>query len=443
MIESIFYSAKEIEKAVSGRLEGDNVNISSITTSSKEKTDKGCFFAIKGEKFNGADYVKEAISNGAVLVVAQEKIAEDVSVIYVENVACALGLLAKHHKGSTRVIGITGSVGKTTTKEIIISVLKEKYSVCGTRENENNEIGVALTLLSIKNEDFCVVEMGMRGLGEIKWLSYIAEPYIAVITNCGTAHLGRLGSRDNIFKAKTEIFEYTDGFALMPSDDRFKALKIPQKTVFVGENGDICAKNITQKDNKINFDIVCEAGVYEGFEIKTVAQHDVNNASYAFAVCRIIGVDVEAIKKGLSKFENVGLRQRLEYVENIEVLVDCYNASYESMVSAVVSAVEYAKSKNKRCAVVLGDMQELGENDADFHREIGRICKSCGVSKLYSAGENAEMYLYGFEGGIMAKCKEDLARIILKELNEEYVLLVKASRKCQFEKIVEFMRARE
>jgi UDP-N-acetylmuramoyl-tripeptide--D-alanyl-D-alanine ligase len=195
-MRDIFDSIK-IADVLNSKLIGENKKIEDITLNSKEQLNKTtCFFAIRGEKYDGNNFISEAVKNGAGLIVTNVKPNIEVPYILVDDTKIALGILGKHNKGGTKIVGITGSAGKTTTKEMIKALLSQKYNVYATRLNENNEIGVAKTLLRIKNHDFCIVEMGMRGLGEIRYLSSIAEPDISVITNAGTAHLERLGTKE-------------------------------------------------------------------------------------------------------------------------------------------------------------------------------------------------------------------------------------------------------
>ena len=216
-------SALEISKAIKGEIIGKNTYVDKLTIDSRELTDgSSIFFAIRGEKYDGHMHVEEAIKHGAKIIVSDVNINVSVTVIKVQNTTKAFGLFAKKYKRKAKIIAVTGSSGKTTTKNMIISVLKQKYTVCGTHENQNNEIGVPLTLLSIKNEDICVVEMGMRKKGDIDWLSYISDPDICVVTNCGSAHIEYLETKENIVKAKMEIINFKPDVVFLPNEEKFK-----------------------------------------------------------------------------------------------------------------------------------------------------------------------------------------------------------------------------
>ena len=433
MIEGIDYFSAEIAEAIKGKMCGTNVKIEALTTNSKEKsTDPFCFFAIKGKNFNGADFIEEAIQNGSKLIITQEHIECSVTVIYVENVVKALGLLAKKHKGNTKIIAITGSNGKTTTKDMIVSVLKTSYSVCGTSKNLNNEIGVALTLLSIKNEDFCVVEMGMRGLGEIEWLSFIAEPNIGIITNCMSAHIGVLGNKKNIFKAKTEILKYIKEYAILPNERRFKRVESNRaKKCFVNYKS---VKKIKRNEGSISFDI----NDCKNIEIDSIYEHDIKNAMLAYKLGKLLSIDDETIKRGLKNFTKQQNRGELFKNNNLLIVNDCYNASYESVKMAIISIKEHFK--NKKIAVLLGDMLELGEKAEKLHFKIGKLCKKLKIDKFFVYGNYAKYYLKGFRGGKELTAFCTIKENVFAELKESYVLLIKASNSMNFEKIIDRMR---
>ena len=438
MIFDLNYTYKDIAKAVNGKLVGADGLITGVTINSREKSSvEHCFFAIKGKKHNGINYVREAVSNGAKLIVAQEKTESSVPVIYVENTTKALGLLGKKHKGKTKIIGITGSNGKTTTKDMAISVLKAKYPVTGTLFNNNNEIGVALTLLSIKKEDFCVVEMGMRGLGEIEWLSYISEPETSIITNCGSSHIGLLGSKENIFKAKTEILTFTKKYAILPDEKKFKALTCENlNKIYIGENGNYAPQNLRCNNSHLIFDV----GECKDIKINSIYEHDAINAAFAYALGKLYGIDDLLIKERLESFSKEKSRGEIISVKGIEIINDCYNASYESARSAIISTVRQYSKTGKRIAVLLGDMLELGIKSARLHYDIGKLCREEKVQKMYTYGEYSKFYLQGFGSGEELSCYETIAEQILEELNEEYVLLVKASNAMNFQNIIEKMR---
>lgn len=436
MINRIKYSAKEIAQAVGGSLYGKNAYINGLSINSKEKSPSShCFFAIKGEKFNGDDFVDEAISNGAEVIVTERKMVYPVSTIHVENTRMALGLLAKHHSAKKKVIGITGSYGKTCVKDMVISVLREKFSVCGTQENYNNEIGVPLTLLSTKNEKFCVVEMGMRAKGEIEWLSYISQPDLSVVTSCGLSHIETLGSKENIFEAKMEILKSTKSCCVLPSDRRFYEYECGGlRKILVGNKGEYSVKEVKREGDLISFKIGASA-----FSIKSTYLHNVDNALFAYAVGKYYGLLDEEIKEGLQKWIQRENRGGELIYRGIKIINDCYNASYESVKSAI-SSLSHLKNKNIQVAVLLGDMLELGVHAEQLHYNVGLFCKQKGIDRLYVIGNYAKNIILGYGEGEELANKQEIEEKVINELKEGDILLVKASHAMGFEKIIENMR---
>ena len=425
-----------IAEMINGKLFGAGCKIKAVSIDSRENSEKPwCFFAIKGQNFNGADYAEEAVKNGAVLVIAQEKIETSTTVIYVENVVKALGLLAKKMKRSTKVIAVTGSNGKTTVKDMIISVLREKYSVCGTVENQNNEVGVPLTLLSVKDEDFCVIEMGMRGHGEIDWLSYISEPDSCVITNCGTAHIGRLGSKKQIFLAKVEILKHTKKYAFLPNEIRFKQLKSENvEKIYIDKK----IKN-TSTDFK-NARIEFYASKNCTCRVDSIYEHDARNGLIAYKIGKSYGMSDVEICNGLQKYKKPKMRGEMLKIKGIEIISDCYNASYESVEGALKSLSKRCKAESKHFCVLLGDVLELGESAQKTHLKIGKLCKKYRVEKLFAYGKNSKYLILGYGNGTQLENFDLIAEDVFSNLNEKCILLIKASNGMNFNEIVEKMK---
>jgi UDP-N-acetylmuramoyl-tripeptide--D-alanyl-D-alanine ligase len=444
MIKTKKYSAQEIAKIVGGKLIGENKIIDKISTDTREETlDNSCFFALKGENYNAEDFVPLAQEKGANIIVSTAKSNAD-STIIVEDVKQAFLSLAKHNKGRTKVIGITGSNGKTTVKEMLKSILSKQYKITATKDNHNNEIGVAETLLSITDEDFCIVEMGMRGLGEISLLSSLTMPYISVITCVGTSHIGRLGNLENIFKAKTEILDFANGFSVLPSNEKFKKIDTKNTVpIFIGDGGDIemISNSYTEngiklslKDNNLNKKYI--------IEIPSVFEHDCQNAMIAFSVAKICGVKVEFIKSGILEFKNCKNRGEIIKNQGITIINDTYNASFDSVKNAILSLNKYAKNRNLKPIAILGNMLENGEKTEEYHFKIGQIAKENFIENIYAFGEYSSDICLGFGGGICFDTKENLENFIIQNMKKNSAYLVKASRKENFETIVEKMKER-
>lgn len=442
MVKTRVFSSVEIAKAIGGIHTGKEVKIDKVSIDSREHNEgMSCYFAILGKKYDGRNFINQAIKNGAEIIITNKKIEAPVSVIYVNDTTKALGLLGKYSANGKKVIGITGSVGKTTTKELISSILREKYSIVSTKDNNNNEIGVPLTLLEIKDHDYAIVEMGMRQQGEIRWLSYISRPCISVITNIGNAHLELLGSRENIFKAKTEILENTSYYAVVPFEEKFTQLNlIRPKLVYFGENTEYCIDKYEVEKNGIICSVKCKNKLINSISVKTYSVHNLSNILSAIAVCDICGVEEEDIRTGINKLPQIEKRGEIIKIADLVVINDAYNASFESMKSAIYSLSEYAKVNNKRPVALLGDMLEIGDGAEEYHYRIGELCRDLGLENIFVYGKFSSCYIDGYIGGVRFVDRDKIAKSLISYLANDTVLLVKASNSLKFFDIVKEMK---
>ena len=383
--------------------------ILSVVTDSR-KIIPGCvFFALSGERFDGHAYVSSALEKGAagcIISRAPEKIRPDRFYILVKDTRRALGDLAHYYrkKHDVKVVGITGSVGKTTCREMIAAVLSRRFRIHSTKGNFNNDIGLPMTIFDLSGEDeIMVLEMGMNHTGEIRRLSEIAAPDIAVITNIGTAHIGILGSRENIFLAKKEIF---DGMApgaqavLCGDDDFLPQIRqdpemVAAYSIFYAGQSELCdyrAADVhveitgTEKEGEVRMNTVCSLtfpGVKESLElcIPAAGRHLIYPASLAAAVGSLLGMTAAEIREGIGAF--AGQRMPCEKYGEILIFDDTYNASPESMKSSleVLSCVPMPRK-----AAVLGDMLEQGEYAEKLHRETGAAAAQAGIDTLITVG---------------------------------------------------------
>ena len=331
----------EIADMAKGTLIGDtavDIEIKTVTTDSRVKVSAGLFVALVGEKFDGHDYVGKAFDNGAVCAIV-DRITENTGencYILVSDTRVALGNLAKGFKDkmSPLTVAVTGSIGKTTTKEFIYAVLSEKYKTLRTEGNFNNDIGLPMTLLGLSPEnDAAVLEMGMSHFGEIEYLSSIASPNIAVVTNIGRSHIENLGSREGIRDAKLEIRKGMprDGVLILNGDEPL--LEDVAGAVYVGENKscDCVIENIIEGENGSAFDLECRGERVESIIVPVIGRHNVMNAAFAFAVGVFAGLGEFEIRRGLMNFKNTGMRQNIYEAHNRTIIADCYNASPESV----------------------------------------------------------------------------------------------------------------
>lgn len=435
-----------------------------VCTDSRE-TDRGALFvALGGEKVDGHDYIDAAISKGSGCVLC-ERIPNTVLdkkyvAVVVEDSLKAVGELAKAYdrRINHRKVAITGSVGKTTTKEFVASVLEEYFRVHKTEGNYNSNIGMPLSMLSMSSDtEVSVLEMGMSALGEIEYLSKIAEPDIAIVTNVGSSHMGHLGSRENIGRAKLEIVKglKKGGTLLLNGDDDIlRAYNNPDfKAVYVGieSDCDFRAINIREGFDKTTFDIAFGGKVIENVVIPTVGKHNVYAALFAFAVGMRMNVPTGMILRGLASYRPVGMRQNIYELGKITVIEDCYNASPESMKAAinVLSSVKRNKGKGRMLAL-LGNMYELGAQSESFHEQVGMYFAAQGGEALFTFGEVADhiaggAILGGLEGESVFRNPNvaDPAlsgEMLLHSLREGDTLLVKASRGAAAERVIAYLR---
>ena len=413
------------------------------------------FFATKGERVDGHDYIAKAFELGATIAVC-EHIPEGVegSFIVVKDTFAALKQIAKFYREGLdiKVVGITGSVGKTSTKEFVASVLAEKYNVLKTMGNFNNEVGLPLTVLKIREEhEVAVLEMGISDFGEMTRLSEIAQPDVCVITNIGQCHLEQLGDRDGVLKAKTEVFTNLkeNGTAcLFAEDDKLAGIAEVngKKPVFygAGENSEVYASDVVNK-GLFGSECVIHAGNMKiKAEIPLPGKHMVYNALAATAVAKTLGLSAEQIEKGIRSVEAVSGRSHLIQTSEYTIIDDCYNANPVSM----KAAIDLLGEANTRKAAILGDMFELGENEKALHRSVGEYAAKQNVDALICVGAlSEEMYrgavecedkkdameLYHF--ATLEDCKNEVAGL----LKQGDAVLIKASHGMHFTELVELL----
>ena len=351
------------------------------------------FFAFKGEKVDGHDFIKAAFDNGAAAVVCEHvPEGEEGICIVVENTVEALKKIATYYreKLSVKVVGVTGSIGKTTTKEFIATVLSQKYNVYRTSKNQNNLIGLPLSVLNIsENNEVAVLEMGISEFGEMRQLSEIAKPDICVITNISTCHLETLGSLDGVFKAKTEIFEHMnpEGYVCVCGDDE-RLSKIDdvngKKPITFGfdETNEVHPTKIL---NRGLWGSECTVENGEGiFDISVplAGRHMICDALAAVSVARILELTPEQVSFGISMAKSLQGRNNLMQKNGITIIDDCYNASPESMKSALDLLTEAITPT----VAILGDMYEQGENEDRSHEEIGEYAAKKGINTICCVG---------------------------------------------------------
>lgn len=391
-----FTEAEIIQATEAVKLQGpEDVAVGSISTDTRGELSGSLFVPLKGERFNGHDYLQQAVEKGAVAVLCDQEIMElpkEVAVYRVKQTRRALEDLAAYHRRrfALPVIAVTGSSGKTTTKELIASVLAQKFRVHKTEKNHNNEIGLAQTLLSLQPEDeVCVVEMGMRARGEIKRLAEIAAPTIGVVTNVGVAHLERLGSQEAIAAAKQELIESIpeNGTAVLNWNDkrvRNMASVCRGRVISYGiePQANVQALDIQYGLGKTKFTCRLFDEVFP-VTLPLLGAHNVANTLAAVAVARVLGVSANRIQRALAEAVSGELRQEVVDRNGVRFINDAYNANPLSMAASLASLSQFGEG---RYIAVIGDMLELGPDEVAMHEELASAVISAGITELITVG---------------------------------------------------------
>ncbi len=400
------------------------------------------YIPLKGENFDGEKFIDKAIENGAVGYVGvniDSSLSENGVVgLKVNDTKEAYLKLANWYrkKINPKVIMITGSSGKTTTKELVYSVVCQKYNTIRTPLNHNNEIGLCQTMFSMDNDtEILIIEAGMRGLGEIELISKYAEPDYSIISNVGTAHIGRLGSRENIAKAKCEITSYQNpnGVLVAHNDELIKStVDFKGEKIYYSINDvEITKKEIGYSEFRYNNEL---------YELNIEGDYNIENSLAAINIGKLLDIEYPLIRKGLAEYKPIEKRWEIENIAGYNVINDSYNANPDSMKAALSTVLDLYTD----ITIVLGDMGELGENEAVFHREIGEFInkKNKKSPKILTVGHLAKnisdeinvCFTKSFEKN------KDVARYILDNIEVGTTIFLKASRSMKFEEILEDLK---
>lgn len=453
-------SFSQIDQMVNGigHMNGsENLQICGVSTDSRSIQPGNLFVPIVGDNFNGHAYAEEAFNKGAAAALWQQDQGQPPAgrpVIMVEDTIAALQRLAKAYRDqlSVRIVGVTGSNGKTTTKDITASILSTTYRVHKTKGNLNNHIGLPLTLLELAEDtEMAVIEMGMSGRGEIELLSRLADPEAVIITNIGDAHLLQLGSREEIAKAKTEILSglKKDGFFVYNGDEPLIERTYPNMPhpdsmlryrFGLSESNDIYPTAILQDTDGMHFHINWPDS--PGYYLPLLGEHNVINALAAIAVSKYMGVQDKDIVEGLKKVEMSGMR--IEIVRSASgalLLNDAYNANPAAMKAAI--RLLHSLKGHQRKMIVLGDMLELGPEEEEFHREVGRLLDPEEINRVFAYGhlsyyiaEEAGRKL-GHERVQWFNDRQQLIEALTSAILPGDAILFKASRGMKLEEVVQ------
>lgn len=447
---------KQIEECCGGELKncsGDEI-IKDVVTDSRKAGEGTVFVALRGNRVNGHNFISKAAESGAVCCVAERGGDYGTApVLEVDDCVSALGAIAAKYRScfDISVVAVTGSVGKTSTKDMIASVLCQKFKTHKTDGNFNNEIGLPLTVFGLSgDDDIMVLEMGMSAFGEISKLTKIAQPDTAVITNIGYSHIENLGSRENIMKAKLEILEglSPDGEVILNGDDDMLTTlsgTLDCETIYYGIDNpdcDITAENIRAYSDSTDFDIHLD-GEIRTVTISVPGRHHIYNALAAILVGIRYNVPIDLIIKGIKEFSPGNMRQNVTELERFTIINDYYNASPDSMKSGLDVLTKVAKGRK---VAILGDMLEMGEFSKELHKKVGDEVFLHGVDCLVTIGENSKYIAEGaIERGFDAsetfvfKNKEEAKKDLGEIVRDGDCILIKASRGMALEEIGEFL----
>ena len=404
--------------------------------------EKGDFYLpLKGVSFDGEKFINQAIEKGAIgaFCTTPQAVENQVTLLQVDDTLKAYLELAnfRREKLNFTVVAITGSSGKTTTKELVASVLSEKFKTFKTPLNHNNEIGFCQTIFEAPDDtQVLVLEMGMRGLGEIELLSKYSEPDITIISNVGTAHIGRLGSRENIAKAKCEIVKYQRGNVFIAHDDEF----IKNTVQFDGEKIYYSLRDVKILEKKERYS---KFGYQNNiYELNVGGDYNIENALSAINAGMKLGMNVEEIQDGLKKYAPIEKRWEAVNANGYEIINDSYNANPESMRAFIDTIFELYKNS----VIILGDMGELGDDEIRYHKELGIYINShknltddimvlsIGNLSKYITDDVKKCYSKHFE------TIEDAVDFIKNNVIKQRKIFLKASRSMKFERIIEELK---
>ena len=427
--------------------------ISGVSTDTRTIQKGDLFIALVGEKFDGHNYISVAEENGAAAVICSRDVETKLPVLMVDDTLLAYHRLASYYRTLLRVkiVAVTGSNGKTTTRDMTKTVLASKYRVYSTEKNFNNEIGLPKSVLGLDDSyDIAILEMGMNHLGEISRLTNIAKPDVAMITNVGKAHIGNLGSQENILKAKLEILEglKKDGLLITNGDDKLLwcAETGDFKKQFTGienKNADIIASDLVSDCGKTYFTVKSGENEAKGF-IPVLGKYNVLNSLEAMLCGLHFGIDLKTAFEALENYQSVSMRCESEEINGIVFVKDYYNSSPDSARVALEALSSYAKGG--KTVALLGEMLELGEFSEKEHMNLGKMCESNNLDYVFFVGDDFKAFKEGMQSNSQAFPKEEKAKMIdevkafSSNLKAGDAVLVKGSRGMKMEEVFEALK---
>ena len=407
-----------------------NLNINKFKINSKDIKQNDCFIVIN----NSYKYIKEAIKNGASLIITNRKSSYNIPTILVQDTIKTLAALASSIRQiyNPKVIAITGSVGKTTTRKLIYTILKNKYRCLQNEKNYNNHIGVPLTIFNLKKDDkIAIIEMGMNHFNEIKYLSNMTKPDIAIITNIGTSHIGNLGSKENILKAKLEIKEGLNGPLFVNGDDELLKNQNAYKSGF-NENNDLIAYGLKSSLTASSFNINLNNKTYK-IEVN-LPPHLLNNVLLAIHIGLYLDVKMEDIILSLKQYKSTDMRMNILNDKNGNTIInDCYNSSLESL-NGVLNII---KNEKQNKLLILGDINELGKYSNEIHQKIPLFLNEIDNKEVILVGKEMAKIIY--KDSLHFKDYKEVINYLKTIQIKNTLILIKASRSLKLENITNYL----
>lgn len=439
---------QQIAQATGGQLIGQDVEIQGVDSDSRRMQAGMLFVALPGDTFDGHDFIGQVAAQGAVAALVSKPVTASIPCVLVKDTRLAMGQLASwwRQQLGLPLIAVTGSNGKTTTKEMMAAILQQVSqvtdTVLATAGNFNNDIGMPLTLLRLRPQHkYAVIEMGMNHLGEIDYLTTLAKPDVAVINNAGTAHIGELGSRENIAKAKGEIFAglADAGTAVInldsPFADYWAGLNPGRRIVRFGQHPAADVRAEVLGDAEQGHFVLHAQGQSLPVQLQVPGAHNIMNALAAAAATLAVGAGVQAVVDGLNSFGGVKGRLQRKRASNGAIIIDdTYNANPDSM----RAALDVLRGYTQPTWLVMGDMGELGEDAEAMHAQIGAYAQACGITHLYALGQHSQAAVaaYGSDGRHF-ETVEALLAALKDAVAADDVVLVKGSRFMRMERVVD------
>ena len=447
------WSLQEIAPLIEGQLNGADRAFRRVTTDSRSVESGDLYVAIIGDRLDGHDFIADAIRAGAGAVIVDHPVDASVPWVQVSDTRRALGLLARINRQAYggQLAAVTGSCGKTTTKEMLSAVLSVMGETLATEGNLNNDIGAPLTLFRLSPDtEYAVIELGASGVGEIAWTGSLASPDVGILTNASEAHLEGFGSLENIVQAKGELIDSvrSTGTMILNHDDpaypvwreRAGGRRVLSVSAEANPEADLKPENITEDDQGLHFQVV-SGGERQGWvDVPLAGHHNVANALLVAAAAEAFGLPFETVQRGLASVEAVdGRLKRVPLGQGITLLDDSYNANPASMMSALETL---AVAPGTRIAM-LGDMAELGSTAAEHHERIGARARELGIDSLMVTGRHAADYARGFgDRTVTGEDPEGLVRSFPDSIQGPATVLVKGSRSAGMDRAVALIKRR-